>query len=206
MFIFIKKQASLERICRHMELCADNQTNELLALAKAGDGHAFESLLDAYSPLIESLVSGFSCAESEFDDRDDLRQEASIAFFNAVQKYDASHAGVQFGLYAKICIRNRLISYLRRMQQRPPLSSEDTPYALENDEDPAKMLVEREDYLALYSRINSLLSPYEKRVWWMYLSGRTAREIGNAVGKDERSVQNAIYRIRQKLRRALPTP
>ena len=38
------------------------------------------------------------------------------------------------------------------------------------------------------------------------LSGRTAREIGDMIGRDERSVQNAVYRIRQKLRRELPSP
>lgn len=189
-----------------MESCAGNKTNELLSLAKGGNGRAFEELLGAYSPLIESLIERFSRTDFEVDDRDDLRQEASIAFFGAVQKYDVTQSDVQFGLFAKICIRNRLISYQRKLHRLPPLSSEEMADVAEEIEDPARALVEKEDYLALYTRINSLLSPYETRVWWMYLSGRTAREIGTVVGRDERSVQNAIYRIRQKLRREIPSP
>lgn len=189
-----------------MESCADNKTNELLKLAKGGDSRAFEALLDVYSPLIESLISGFSHADFEVDDRDDLRQESCIAFFGAVQKYDASQTDVQFGLFAKICIRNRLVSYQRKMHRRLHLSPEEPAHASEEDADPARELVERENYLALYARINTLLSAYEKRVWWMYLSGRTAREISEVVGRDERSVQNAVYRIRQKLRREIPSP
>ena len=65
-------------------------------------------------------------------------------------------------------------------------------------------MVEQENYLALYDQICRSLSPYENRVWWMYLSGRTAAEIGKQLGKDARSVQNAVYRIRRKLRAVLP--
>ena len=37
-------------------------------------------------------------------------------------------------------------------------------------------------------------------------SGHTAKEIARELGKEEKSVQNAIYRIRKKLRATLPTP
>ena len=189
-----------------MEFRAENKTSDLLALAKAGDSQSFEALLDAYAPLIEALVSGFSHSDQDaVDDRDDLRQEACIAFFEAVKKFDLSQSDVQFGLFAKICIRNRLISYQRKMRQQLPLSSDGSEPILA-DEDPSSALVAQENYLALYARITAILSPYENRVWWLYLSGRTAREIGDMIGRDERSVQNAVYRIRQKLRRELPSP
>ena len=206
MFIFIKKGSCCRKDLPRMEKCADNQTNELLTLAKAGDARAFELLLDAYSPLIESSVSGFCTPEQDaVNDREDLRQEACIAFFESVKKFDLSQGDVQFGLFAKICIRNRLISYQRKMRRQPILAYDAPALAAEN-EDLSDALVAEENYLSLYARITSILSPYENRVWWLYLSGRTAREIGNAVGRDERSVQNAIYRIRRKLRRELPAP
>ena len=55
-------------------------------------------------------------------------------------------------------------------------------------------------YMELYRRIESVLSPYENHVWWLYLSGQTTSAIAASLNKDERSVQNAIYRIRKKLR------
>ena len=37
-------------------------------------------------------------------------------------------------------------------------------------------------------------------------SGRTAKEIAHRLGKNEKSIQNAIYRIRRKLRTEIPNP
>ena len=56
----------------------------------------------------------------------------------------------------------------------------------------------------LVARLEEVLSPYENRIWWLYVSGQTAAQIAKAIGREERSVQNAIYRIRKKLRLALP--
>ena len=60
--------------------------------------------------------------------------------------------------------------------------------------------LEEERVKALYSVFRDNLSSFEYSVWRLYISGRTAREIGDLVGKDERSINNAIYRIRKKLR------
>ena len=79
-----------------------------------------------------------------------------------------------------------------------------TPEEPGEDDDPAKRLVEEESYLALSRRIHDVLSPFENQIWWPYLSGRTAGEIAKQVGSNEKAVQNAIYRIRKKLRAVIP--
>ncbi len=180
-----------------------NTTEARLLLAKKGDPKAFEELLLAYSPLIESMVSAFLCNDSESDESDDLRQEASIAFYSAIEHFDNTQE-ISFGSFAKICIRNRLISYSRKKRQQPHTVSLECGEVESDASDPVQTLVEEENYLSLTRRIVSLLSPYENRIWWLYLSGRGAKEIANVVGKDEKSVQNAIYRIRKKLRSSLP--
>ena len=182
----------------------NNQSARLL-LAKGGNAKAFEELLAAYSPLIESMVSAFLCYDSETNEQDDLRQEASLAFYNAVDAYDP-HGAVGFGAFAKVCIRNRLISYGRKKRREPHTVSLEGCNVEPVGTDPAESVVEEESYLTLYRRIATLLSPFENRVWWLYLSGRCARDIALQVGKDEKSVQNAIYRIRTKLKNALPNP
>ena len=181
----------------------ESTTEARLLLAKNGDTKAFEELLLAYSPLIESMVNAFLCNDSETDESDDLRQEASIAFYSAIEHYDATQE-ISFGAFAKICIRNRLISCGRKKRQQPHTVSLECKEVESDASDPVQSLVEEETYLALTRRIVSLLSPYENRIWWLYLSGRCAGDIAIAVGKDEKSVQNAIYRIRRKLRSSLP--
>ncbi len=175
-----------------------------LLAARAGDQQAFEALLAAYAPLIETLVSSFASPDAEY--RDDFRQEACIAFYNALRHYDVESGEVPFGAFAKTCMKNRLISYARVLRRRgTPLPLECGDEA-DSSSDPVRTLVEEENYLALYRRIEEALSPYENRVWWLYLSGRTAREIASMLGKEERSVANAVYRIRKKLRTTLPNP
>lgn len=194
-----------ERILHCMEYCADPNLNVLLRAALEGNADAVEALLGIYAPLIESQILAFANADGSADERDDLRQEASIAFCNAVAHYDRTQ-NVSFGAFAKVCIRNRLVSYQRKKLRQPPtVSLEDKPSELSSEKaDPLQKLLEKEDFLALCRQIESLLSPYENRIWWLYVSGHTASEIAQRLVREERSVQNAIYRIRKKLRSALP--
>jgi RNA polymerase sporulation-specific sigma factor len=155
------------------------------------------------------MTSQFTARCEQSEDREDLRQEAILGFYKALTRYNTDQTEVQFGLYAKECIRNRLTSYLRRIkkyEQIRPLEDEGSEMIEDAEQDPVNRIVEQENYLELYNRVCSMLSDYENRVWWMYLSGRTAAEIASKLGKDEKSVQNAIYRIRRKLRSVIPYP
>ena len=173
----------------------------LIDAARAGDESAFESLLEIYEPLIDKMSRSFANTADDSESHEDLRQEACIAFYKAVQSYDSAQAEVSFGLYAKLCVRNRLISYMRKLRRREPFLPLEERMRVE--EDVTAGVVAEEAYMELYRRIESVLSPYESHVWWLYLSGETTGTIATRLGKDERSVQNAIYRIRKKLRAAL---
>lgn len=174
----------------------------LVNAARAGDESAFEKLLEAYTPLIDSMSRSFANIADDFECYEDIRQEACIAFYKAVQNYDSvKWEGVTFGFFAKCCLRKRLISYTRTLLRREsvlPLEER-----INEEEDVTAGVVAEEAYMELYRRIEAVLSPYENRVWWLYLSGQTTGAIAAKLGKDERSVQNAIYRIRKKLRAEL---
>ena len=188
------------------ELLKDYATHGLIALVREGDGRAFEVLLQRYNPLIEASVA--KCLEDELYSlyREDLIQEATVVFYNAILTYDMDQHEVEFGLYAKICVSNALISQLRvlkkRNAERLSETSDDGLFA-NCSEDPSLRILEQESLKSLYSVIRGNLSEFEYRVWQLYISGRTAREIGKLTDKDERSINNAIYRIRKKLRAQL---
>ena len=181
---------------------------ELVRQAQGGDHGSLEKLRDIYFPLLQG-----SCARSFVDgmqseDREELFAEALIAFCNAVSAYDLGLEGIEFGLYAKICIDNALISYRRAFERRSrlmsvPLDTLDASCDGQGEADPIGDMVAIENATVLARRISSQLSVYENRVWWLYVSGLSAREISIRVGADERSVHNAIYRIRRKLRRVI---
>ena len=183
--------------------------NALIRRARQNDDEAFEELLKHYTPLIENMTSQFTAFCGQSEDREDLRQEAILGFYKALTRYNTEQSEVQFGLYAKECIRNRLTSYLRHLKKHEQvrlLEDEESELLEDAEQDPANRIVEQETYSALYNRVCATLSDYENRVWWMYLSGRTAAEIASQLGKDEKSVQNAVYRIRRKLRSVIPYP
>lgn len=182
--------------------------SDLIARAKKGDQAAFEALLNQYTPLIESLTGQFAGQFATAEDREDLHQEALVGFYKAMMRFDAEQQTVQFGLYAKECIRNGLISYLRRLKKHEHVVLLDDGNCLEkanaNADDPAQTLADEESYLALSRRIRQVLSSYENRIWWLYLSGHTVKQIAALLQTEEKSVSNAIYRIRRKLRAVIP--
>ena len=198
--MYVRDGGSMEQPNKGADL-----TSELICRFRSGDEASFDELLLRYQPLIESLVTKFS-GEEQQTSREDLRQEAAVAFYRSVLSYDVAQNDVEFGLYAKICLSNALISKLRA--RRNPIeelldgSEREIELAGER-EDPAERLLEEERLSALYAVIRENLSEFEYRVWNLYLSGRTAKEIGAVVGRDEKSISNAIYRIRKKLRVAL---
>lgn len=181
-------------------------TREQILAVREGDQAAFSLLLDRYRPLIESSVLRYSGEERSEFHRDDLRQEAVLVFYHSILTYDMEQSEVEFGLYAKICITHGLISQLRANQkhQAEQLSESLSNVLFVHDsEDPSVGILEQEREKALYSVIRQNLSAFEYRVWRLYMSGRTAKEVGELVGKDEKSISNAIYRIRKKLRALL---
>lgn len=178
----------------------------LLKSVRNGDQRAFELLLEQYNPLIESLVLKFFDEEVTGLNKDDLRQEAVLKFYNSIFSYDAEQSEVEFGLYAKICISNALVSQLRLHKKHTAeqlTESLNDMFFVHDSEDPSDKFFEEERAKALYSVIRSNLSDFEYRVWHYYMSGRSYGEIGDILNKDEKSIGNAIYRIRKKLRLAL---
>ncbi len=180
-----------------------NALHACILRVRAQEQTAFDELLCEYNPLISAEVSRHGAGLGS-EDLEDLRQVALLALYRAALAFDLEQAEVEFGLYAKICISNALVSQLRVLRRRvPEVSAELIAVSESGGEDPAAYLLEQEALAALYARIRSLLSPYENRVWAMYIAGRSSGEIARILQKDPHSVENAVYRIRQKLRAAL---
>ena len=124
---------------------------------------AFEELLRRYEPLIAASVLRISSDEAASRFIDDLRQEATVVFYNSILTYDIEQTEVEFGLYAKICISNALVSQLRSIKRRvtESLSEEESSIFVHDSEDPTENILEQERVKALYSVIRKNLSAFE---------------------------------------------
>ena len=183
---------------------AEPDLRTLIRRAREGSGEAYASLHTRYRPLLEAAVARFGGAELTWQERADLLDEADRVFLGAISSYDLEQEGVDFGLYAKICLRNGLVSEWRRMDVRrreAPLPLMQNQ--LDAEEDPAQYFEEEERFRLLVGTVQAMLSDFENRVWWRYVTGESVAIIARDLVCDERSVHNAIYRIRRKLRAKL---
>ena len=176
---------------------------ELILQVRAGNDDAFMQMCEQYKKLIDSMSHKyFGMCANEYCSQDDFLQEAKMAFYNAIVKYDTNTQKVTFGAFAKVCIRNRLISCIRKQSSKKRRKGKNDA-EIESDWSLQDTVVQRELGEKLISVAESTLSGYEKRIFGFYLEGRKAKEISSILGKSEKSVNNAIYRIRSKLKRTV---
>jgi RNA polymerase sporulation-specific sigma factor len=69
--------------------------------------------------------------------------------------------------------------------------------------DVGEQVVRRDAFRAVYDRFLESLTAYERRVFERYIRGMTYREISAALSVPTKSVDNAVYRIRVKLKQQL---
>ena len=170
----------------------------LLLEAASGNEKAFNKLAAAYAPMLKYSVGTVSYGLSE-QDEEELYQEALLAFHRAVVKFDPLYEKVTFGLFAKICVHNALVSEVKRIKKPAPVTivpiesgpDSDLPFS---PDDSGKEIEE------LRQLIRDSLSDYENRVFWSYYAGMSSSEIAEKTGKTPRSVDNAIYRVKRKLK------
>jgi RNA polymerase sporulation-specific sigma factor len=157
---------------------------------------------------VKRFVPSFGIGDADADGmygEDDLRQEAMVALYRAALSYDPEEKGrdVSFGLYAKICINNALISALRKYRSEKKKRDAEKAKGrngVKNTPGPFETLVSREDAASLLLKIREQLSGLERQVFDYYIVGKSAGEIAERLGRSEKSVSNALYRMKVKVR------
>ena len=180
--------------------------NKLLEEFQRGNESAFSELYEQYKPLMLSMVgsillSGFP--EEASSEHDVFMQEATMALYNAARSYDIGQSEVTFGLYAKICIKNRLVSVKRKLISKRKREQKLRSTVTQTVEHSEQKRGTRTDLAG--SRLSRLiendLSDFEKKVFDLYLQNMSYKEIAESLRVSEKAVDNAIYRIRRKLKK-----
>ena len=188
--------------------------NQILALGRAGEDEATEFLLQKYGYLVKREVRTVYLIGAETED---LAQEGMIGLFKAIRDYSPDKAA-SFSTFASVCIRRQIQNAITNSnrKKRVPLNSyvslymnseEGDNFMLEErlstsrEEDPEKLLIAREQIEDRNARIKKELSKLEQQVLKLYLQGLSYEEIAEQLGKTEKSIDNALQRIRGKLSR-----
>ena len=68
---------------------------------------------------------------------------------------------------------------------------------------PEQHVIDQENLLDLEEAIERELSPLERQVLDLYVTGMSVKEISAVLSRDEKSTDNAMQRIRHKLKKYL---
>ena len=178
--------------------------NAIIKLVATGDSKAFSKLVEKYRPMLNKILNSYITDEMSREDVEDLEQEELVAFYRAIISFDCEREGIEFGLYAKICVTNSMISYKRATSKKSAevsiLDDEELDCISDPDSE-VSLIVEREESeRMLGERIEKTLSDYENKVWSFYVNGCSSKEIAQKLDSNEKSIDNAIFRIRRKLK------
>ena len=186
----------------------------LVKMARTGDDGAEEFLLKKYKDFVRSKARTYFLVGG---DSDDLIQEGMIGLYNAIGHYDESKAS-SFMTYAAICINNKLISAVSAdaRKKNAPLNGYVSIYSMITDEtgeeaslsdvipdteniNPESIILNEEQENLPVNHMLGKLSKLEKEILSYYIEGMSYSEIAQIIGRPEKSVDNAIQRIRAKM-------
>ncbi len=177
-------------------MCESAYIRDLIIRCREHDDEAFDELLRRYTPMIHKVVSSF-CSMS-YDD-EELFAEGCVALHIAAQRYNLDQDYVTFGLYARICVRNRMVDMLRRAENEQSIADLDVEQ-MSDDTSVEERLVDRETFDRLLCSAKGLLSDYEYRVLLLHIQGYKTAQIAAMLGKSSKSVDNAKSRLFRRLR------
>lgn len=177
--------------------------DELVLRAANGDDAAMALLIATVTPIARAKASGFASPRVSGDD---LVQEGMLGFLDALKTYDASK-GSPFKAYAEVCINNRIVSAVRTSfnNKNAALSNALSYESAKVDEadsgaDPANIVSEKEDSEHIRDMLSKGLSDFEKQVVDLRLMDMSYSQISQRLCCSEKAVDNALQRIRKKMR------
>lgn len=170
---------------------------ELVTLCRKNDRAALYELIVRFAPSIRKRAESFAGGA-----HDDLAQEGFLALLISVRSY-SEERGASFSTYANLCVRNRMINVFKSSGTDHDELPDDPDIPDETAADPENTVVEQAALDELYGKISAALSKHEFSVFRLYIAGKSYQDIAEALGVSEKSVDNAVQRMKRKLRDVL---
>lgn len=182
---------------------------ELIGLLRGGEEEISEYLVEKYKDMVRKEARAMYLIGGETDD---LIQEGMIGLFKAVRDY-VPEKEASFKTFAKICVDRQIYNAIQgsNRQKHQPLNSyvslsrEDEEIHLGDllEQSPESIVIDRENVQDTERQIHQCLSKFENRVLDYYLKGYGYVQIGEILGKSSKSIDNALQRIRGKVKECI---
>jgi len=191
---------------------------ELICRLREGEATITDYIMEKYKYLVRNKAKSMYILGA---DRDDLIQEGMIGLFKAIRDYDSGR-DASFATFADLCISRQMytaVEAARRLKHTPlnfyvPLNKMpdgddkgetefEQIFLARTERSPEDMLIDKENVEHLNEMIQRELSGFEKQVFDLYITGMTYSEIARVLGKDEKSTDNALQRLKSKIKKYL---
>lgn len=167
-------------------------------------------LIEKYKNLVRKKARAMYLIGAETDD---LIQEGMIGLFKAIRDYRPER-GSSFQSFANLCIDRQMYHAVEasNRQKHQPLNAYVSLSLNDNEEGILSELVassaesvvlDRENAQIMQEKIRKCLSPLENKVLASYLRGNDYIKIAQQLGRSPKSVDNALQRIRGKVRECI---
>ena len=195
---------------RELQLLPDDK---LAALAQSGNLDAEEALLKKYKDAVRIKANMYYMAGA---DEDDVMQEGMIGLMKAIRQYSPEREA-SFGTFAGICITRQIISAIRSADRDKhkalntsvslsrPLETGNEEVTLADTlssgtgESPEEMLIFKDIVYYILHNGDNIFSEFEMNVLSEFIKGNDYEKIADKLGKNVKSVDNAMQRTRKKI-------
>ena len=186
----------------------------LLALAKQGSHDAYDQLVRRYYSFVRLKASSYFLIGG---DSEDLIQEGLVGLYKAIRDFRTDRES-SFRNFAELCITRQIITAVKTAtrNKHTPLngyvSFSSSPAGAAEGEatldevlpgapvhDPVNQVISSEELRSLVSCLSTVLSELESRVLSLYLDGHSYTAVGEVLGCDCKTVDNALQRVKRKV-------
>lgn len=192
---------------------------ELICRLRDGEESIMDYIMKKYKNLVRKNAQNMYILGAE---EQDLIQEGMIGLFNAIKDYDSGR-DASFFTFADLCISRRMYNAIKasKREKHTPLNNYVSLYGDNDDKNldgksgviellsageisnPENLLIDKENVERIENLVEQELSNFEKQVFDLYITGMKYGQIAKVLGKDEKSTDNALQRIKNKLKKAL---
>ena len=192
---------------------------QLIRRLRDGETAIMDYIISKYKYLVIRAAKAIYLIGGE---NDDLIQEGMIGLFKAIRDFDINQE-TSFYSFAELCISRQMYTAIKlsQRQKHMPLNSYVSLYDIkktdyddkqaplieqletESNSNPEELFLDKERMRMLVEQLNERLSDMERRVLHLHLQGEDYRSIAELLDKSPKSIDNALQRIRQKMRTIL---
>ena len=192
---------------------------EIIALKRSGDESHIVEIYNRYKNMVRIIASEMFLLGGDIQD---LNQEGMIGLVKAINDYSFDK-DAKFSTFADICVRRQLYNSIKHDNRiknmflndyvsltQEKVSEDGEPQGTLMDSlvgspefEPEGHFISQENVDRINGLIDSILTPRERDVFKLFLTGLSSSQIAAVLSVSDKSADNALQRAKAKLRNAL---